>query len=727
MNVHECPSEHQLKAYLTGRLDRETHGAVDDHLDGCPACQSTADGMEGVFDGSFAGLRPGSAVEPLAEDPALRRLVECVKAFGAGASTSNGALPQSSPTELAGEVLGNYLLMEPVGAGGMGRVYKARHRLMNRLVALKVLAPELLRSAAAKARFRREVETAARLTHPNIVAAYDAGEAAGRDFLVMEYVEGQNLSDLVKRDGPLPVGRALAYLAQAARGLAFAHAAGVVHRDVKPANLLVDAAGAVKVLDMGLARLPLSGEGEGEGGLTSSGVVMGTAAFMAPEQADDTHRADERSDVYSLGCCLFYLLTGRPPYEGRTPMAILLAHRERPIPSLRQARPDCPAAGDALFRRMIARRPADRPASMTAVLAELESLQRDLPTGRTQPPCVYRRTAARLVAACLLLTMALAAVWVWVHPWRGQPLQPVAPKDDVPAAPLAVTHGDTATVVAPAERPPSSHPAPPPLPPAQPRTPAVETVRVPAGEFWMGSPDSDPDASPDEKPRRRVKITLPFLLGKFKVTQALYQDVMGANPSAFGPTGRQQNKMKGIDTGALPVESIRWLDAVAFCNRLSERHGLKPYYHVEGSTVGVNGGDGWRLPTEAEWEYACRAGTETRWCFGDDAADLGDYAWYAGNSGDIIHPVGQKKPNAWGLYDMHGDVPEWCWDRFDAGFYKHAPLIDPVGGVGATRVYRGGGWGDAAAQTRSASRQSLGAAYGILTLVGFRVARDAAP
>ena len=193
----------------------------------------------------------------------------------------------------------------------------------------------------------------------------------------MEYVEGQNLSELVKRDGPLPVEQALAYLTEAARGLAFAHAAGVVHRDVKPANLLVDAGGVVKVLDMGLARLPLYGKDAGNGGLTSSGVVMGTAAFMAPEQAADTHRADERSDVYSLGCCLYFLLTGWPPYEGRTPMEILFAHREQPIPSLRKARPDCPPRVDALFRAMIAKRPEDRPASMTAVHSELESLQSD--------------------------------------------------------------------------------------------------------------------------------------------------------------------------------------------------------------------------------------------------------------------------------------------------------------------------------------------------------------
>jgi formylglycine-generating enzyme required for sulfatase activity len=142
----------------------------------------------------------------------------------------------------------------------------------------------------------------------------------------------------------------------------------------------------------------------------------------------------------------------------------------------------------------------------------------------------------------------------------------------------------------------------------------------------------------------------------------------------------------------------------------------------------TRGGNGYRLPTEAEWEYACRAGSGSRWSFGDDSGKLGEHAWYAGNSRDTTHPVGTRKPNAWGLYDVHGNVSEWCWDRYSANYYRKAPVSDPPGpGEGVTRVFRGGGWNHAAAQTRSAARDSLRTGYGVLTVIGLRVARNVEP
>jgi formylglycine-generating enzyme required for sulfatase activity len=252
-------------------------------------------------------------------------------------------------------------------------------------------------------------------------------------------------------------------------------------------------------------------------------------------------------------------------------------------------------------------------------------------------------------------------------------------------------------------------------------------VRIEPGKFKRGSGDDDEDARADEKPSKEIRITRAFLLGKYEVTQAQYLEVMGKNPSAFSAKGRHARAVKGLDTRSHPVESVSWLDAVRFCNRLSERHGLRPYYAISDKVVTIRrDGTGYRLPTEAEWEYACRAGTRARWSCGERREELKKHAWFADNSGLVTHPVGKKKPNAWGLFDMHGNVPEWCWDRYGGDSYRVAEVSDPAGpGTGATRVYRGGGWNSEAGQVRSAARNSRGTTYDVLTIVGLRVARDA--
>jgi len=734
MNLCDCPSREHLEAYISGGLDRGVHASVEGHVEGCLTCQQAVETLDEHAPVLFVTPPPAGTLDLPPTDPMLERLIHRVKRTGEApvrgsctmaefverlgrsglvtaaeldaartrfpadndsANLAKELVAQERLTEFQADevhagredslVLGNYVLQTPIGAGGMGQVYKAYHRRMRRVVALKVLAPELLRSEAARARFQREVEAAGRLTSPHIVAAHDAGEAGGRDFLVMEYIEGRNLAELVKQDGPLPVAQAVGCIVQTARGLQHAHSSGIVHRDVKPANLLLSSAGGqVKVLDMGLARMELTPGGDG---LTSNNLVAGTAAFMAPEQAANAHRADERSDVYSLGCTLFFLLTGRPPYAGETAMEVIFAHREQAIPSLRESRADCPPALEAVFRRMVAKEPEERQASMAQVLADLERLK--LTEKQARPRRLMRWAAAAMV---LLAGGGLLGLAALLAPGGGIPRETELRQG--PTLPLA------------------------------PGTPVIDMVHVPPGDFMMG----DARGLPSEQPVHAVKITRPFLLGKYEVTQAQYQEVMGHNPSLFGPKG--QNKGKNIDTRQHPVESVSWMDAIQFCNRLSARHGLPAYYLIKGEKVTVAGGTGFRLPTEAEWEFTCRGGTTSRWHF-DEKADLGDYAWYNRNSGGTTHTVGQKKPNSLGLYDMHGNVPEWCWDRFSADYYRTASVdSDPPGpGVGDARVHRGGAWNTRAEHTRSAVREMLGTTYGVgpeaLTHIGLRVARNA--
>jgi formylglycine-generating enzyme required for sulfatase activity len=203
----------------------------------------------------------------------------------------------------------------------------------------------------------------------------------------------------------------------------------------------------------------------------------------------------------------------------------------------------------------------------------------------------------------------------------------------------------------------------------------LDLVLIPAGEFMMGSPATDKNAAADEKPQHRVRITKPFYMGKYPVTQEQWTAVMGSNPSQFkGP----QN----------PVEEVSWDDGLMFFKRLNEK---------------VGGGK-FQFPTEAQWEYACRAGTTTRFCFGDDEAGLADYGWFNTNSAGKTHPVGEKKPNAWGLYDMHGNVWQWCADWNDATYYAHSPTDDPTGPASGTlRISHGGCWFSGASAARSAN------------------------
>ena len=310
---------------------------------------------------------PGAAAGGVAEPRPL-------KSVTAASGTASSSLVNLAP----GATLGNYRILATLGEGGMGVVLKAQHVRMERIVALKVLRGQATESPAAIKRFQQEVKAAARLVHPNIVTAYDADEVQGVHFLVMEFVDGQNLADYLAARGRLELTQTIDFITQTATGLAYAHSKGIVHRDIKPGNLLVDKEGVIKILDMGLASIREPREGSDaastdlQADVTQANQLLGTFDYMPPEQAEDPRKVDPRADIYSLGCTLYRLLSGQLPYRGDSPIKKILAHRDHPIPSLKEARADIPGEVDRITQKMMAKRAEDRYQTMAELLADLD-------------------------------------------------------------------------------------------------------------------------------------------------------------------------------------------------------------------------------------------------------------------------------------------------------------------------------------------------------------------
>ena len=303
--------------------------------------------------------------------------------------------------------IGEYTILALIGEGGMGRVFKARHRRLDRLAAIKVISRNALLGHDSIARFHQEARTAAQITHSNIVITYDAGEQDGVHYLVMEYVDGQDLGVIPQDRGPLPLRQAVDVMIQTANGLDYAHRRSVIHRDIKPDNLLIDGDGNIKILDMGLARIASHGRplaSTVDRRLTSPGQVIGTLAYMAPEQAESSRQADARSDIYSLGCTFFHLMTGNVPYPGGSIHRVIMSHREDEIPSMRDHRIETPIWLDEVFKKCVRKQPCDRFQSAGELLQVLRGQQAAWMTGAASVPAemavpaeMDRATLAELV------------------------------------------------------------------------------------------------------------------------------------------------------------------------------------------------------------------------------------------------------------------------------------------------------------------------------------------
>jgi WD40 repeat protein len=424
------PKVEELVAFILGTLADEKHASIEAHVADCVTCQERAavapsDTFVELLRSlhTFSGRGAETVAEAQAQTPerltAASETVTVPPAMAPARSVEGDGpkMLDALPAELVCHE--RYRVVRLVGAGGMGAVYQAEHRVMQRLVALKVINRAYTVNAATLERFRREVRAAARLSHPNIVTTHDAEDAGETHFLVMEFVEGVSLDRLVKDHGPLSVAEACTCIRQAALGLQHAHERGMVHRDIKPQNLIRCANGTVKVLDFGLALLTA----ERGGKLTETNVIMGTPEYMAPEQAEDPRNADVRADVYSLGCTLWFLLTGSVPYPAETPLFAILAHREEPVPSLLQVRPDAPVGLADVLTRMLAKRPADRYAAPGEVATALEPFANPPPPEKSEPMVLAspsesprglsRRLVVPVLAALLLAGGAIAGAVVY--------------------------------------------------------------------------------------------------------------------------------------------------------------------------------------------------------------------------------------------------------------------------------------------------------------------------
>ena len=632
--------------------------------------------------------------------------------------------------------LGEYVLLERLGSGGMGRAYRAFHRRMHRIVVVKLLNRELQDDQRFRRLFEHEFIATGQLTHPNIVTAFDAGESDGQLFLVTEYVNGRDLARVLKEDGPLDPATAISVVRQAATALAHVHERGVVHRDIKPGNLLSTAGGTVKLLDLGLSKLAPELISAAGGEAVSDRFVMGTAAYMPPEQSMDTRAVDHRSDIYSLGCTLFTLLTGKPCYPAETVVASVLAHRNQPIPSLCESQPNVSPDLDSVFRRMVAKQPADRFDSMNDVLAALEPVEtRQSSTKRFALPL------AAVAVACVVALFGFSRLF---GSGGGLDVPPIE-NEKSSNADMAADVAD----IAPLPRPgfavaPFSATTARELQDYwakklnvdveyRDRATRLTFVLIPPGEFTIGS-DADEVASvladmplaneserafvESESPQRRVQIERPYFLSATEVTTGRFRRFVDASgyvtvaeenaEIGYGYRDRRwvqsgghydwQNLGDVSAKATYPVVNITRADAEEFC-----RHFSRPADGVL-----------YRLPTESEWEYACRAGTETRFHFGDSDARLDEFVTVSRRSGmrsGLASVVGSHAPNAFGLFDMHGNVAEWCSDSFDwhdeerasrlFDLYPHLRNRDEVG------VVRGGSVQSASAFLRSASRQAV--------------------
>ena len=604
---------------------------------------------------------------------------------------------------------GSYRIVRFISSGGFGCTYEAIHLLLEDRVAIKEFFVQdlcersettsqivvgLRNKQALVEKLRRKFIDEARglrkLQHKGIVSVSDVFEENGTAYFVMDYVEGQSLSDRLKASGPLPEEEALKYIRQVCDALAYVHANNRLHLDIKPGNIMIDGDDRAILIDFGASKQYDEVDGE------NTSTLMGkTPGYAPPEQmSNNVVKFFPSTDIYALGATLYKLLTGITPPDALQrisgePVALLpeeisTATRRAVEAALlldKTARPQTIAA----FLKLLDSKA--KPAAVATPSAPAEEKtqfgpQQEEEAEQTEQTEQTELPMEELIEVPIEITIPTEPAAPATQPKKKS--QPRLPRSSLIAILIAAGLIITLMIVVSVCRElnlfddstyhtdyhdrnkgsdlQSGRDAAQNAPQRQQQTIDIPMVYVAGGTFTMGASDNDSEAYSNEKPAHRVTVSS-FYIGKYEVTQAQWKAVMGSNPSRFNGDN-------------LPVEQVDWDDVQEFIRKLNAQTG-KTY----------------RLPTEAEWEFAARGGNSSRGYKYSGSNDLNSVAWYHDNSGEKTHPVGTKQPNELGIYDMAGNVWEWCSDWYDSSYYSSAAQTNPKGPTsGSSRVLRGGSW-----------------------------------
>ncbi len=626
-----------------------------------------------------------------------------------------------------GTEIERYHIVESLGRGGMAEVYKAFDTRLERDVAVKVIrrnafSPDTLERVLK--RFDREAKSLAKLTHPNIVSLLDYGMHDDFPFLVMEYLPGGNLKQQLGK--LMPWQQAAAILAPIADALAFAHGQGVLHRDVKPSNILITQSGQPMLSDFGIAKVL---EDDATQDLTTSGMGIGTPEYMAPEQFT-THAYDKRSDIYALGIVFYELVAGRTPFVADTPYAVAIKQATEPLPRLKGFAPGLPDKVDKVVIKALAKKPADRYADMrqfSAALRQLgaEGVQRMAsekpaaqPKASPAPQTTPAKTGNRglLIGAGVVGTVLVLFAAYQLLGGKGNP-PTSTPRPNDTKAPFAAAETTRVTPTHTVIPHPAITPAPTLGVGSSMVSPAdgMLMMYVPAGEFIMGTAKDEPfNNEPDEFPQHTVYLDA-YWIDSTEITNSMFSafiDDVGSDleQDFWGKGGWTLEE--GYENH--PAVNVSWESALAYCEWAGKR-----------------------LPTEAEWEKAAR-GTDGRTTVWEDQSASACTHFNYGNSCTNFNcdwcddfpttaPVGffPDGVSFFGALDMASNVMEWVADWYQTNYYSSSPERNPQGPeTGTNRVLRGGYWNSRQGGLRPASRNFL-TPSNYNDYIGFRCAMDA--